>query len=448
VRLRLTALYGTLFLISGAALLAITYVLVRHNTPLVLVRSQTNGHGAHTTVTSSSAQALARLRVPGSLAPQAQQAQAQAAHDRAAELHQLLVQSGIALAFMAVISVALGWAVAGRVLRPLRTISHTTKQISEHNLHQRLGLDGPRDELKDLADTVDGLLERLETAFSAQRRFVANAAHELRTPMTLLRALLEEELTDPGATLVSFRSTGRRLLSIGQDQEQLLEALLTLASSERGLDHTEPLDLAAIADDLLLDSRSDAEQLELRIDANIAPAPASGDPALARRLFANLIDNAVRHNEPRGRIEIETGTSFDGAYLCVTNTGPTVPADDLDRLFEPFQRLGVDRTDHANGHHGLGLSIVRAIATAHDATVTARAQAEGGLVIRVDFPELKSTRHCARGRRTTTARSTSRPARAGDAENARPRNQGLRPRPGSPPRSAIASPPDTPRGRR
>jgi signal transduction histidine kinase len=266
--------------------------------------------------------------------------------------------------------------------------------------------------------------------------------------MTLLRALLEEELTDPNATLLSFRSTGRRLLSIGKDQEQLLEALLTLASSERGLDHTEPLNLAEIADDLLRGSRSDAIQGELRIDANIAPAPASGDPALARRLFANLIDNAVRHNEPGGQIEIETGTSFDGAYLCVTNTGPTIPAEDLDRLFEPFQRFGVDRTDHTNGHHGLGLSIVRAIATAHRATVAARARPEGGLVIRVDFPGAGVTRHYARARRTTTARSTSRPARAGDAENARPRNQGLRPRPGSRPQNAIASPPDTPPGRR
>jgi signal transduction histidine kinase len=376
-------LYGALFLVSGAALLAITYLLVRHNTGLVLVRSHTDGHGAQTTVTSSGPQALAHIHVPKSLAAEAQ---AQAAHDRAAELHQLLVQSGIALALMALISAALGWAVAGRVLRPLRTINHTTKQISEHSLHQRLGLHGPPDELKDLADTVDGLLERLETAFGAQRRFVANAAHELRTPMTLLRALLEEELTDPEATPASFRSTGRRLLSISQEQEQLLEALLTLAASERGLDRTEPLDLAAIADELLVDFGGETEQLELRIDASIAPAPASGDPALARRLFANLIDNAVRHNDPRGRIAIETGTRPGGAYLRVANTGPMIPTDDLERLFEPFQRLGVDRTNHANGHHGLGLSIVRAIATAHRASVAARAQPEGGLAIRVDFP--------------------------------------------------------------
>jgi signal transduction histidine kinase len=193
-----------------------------------------------------------------------------------------------------------------------------------------------------------------------------------------------DEAADPFTTTLKA-TIGRRLLSIGQEQERLLEALLTLAASERGLDHTEPVDLAAIADDLLLGYRHEAERLDLRVDASVAPAPAVGDRALARRLFANLIDNAVRHNDSRGRIAVETGTRAHRAYLRVANTGPTIPADDLDRLFEPFQRLGVDRTDLANGHHGLGLSIVRAIATAHHASVTARAQPEGGLMIQVDF---------------------------------------------------------------
>jgi signal transduction histidine kinase len=286
---------------------------------------------------------------------------------------------------MSLASVALGWLLAGRVLRPLRTITETTQQISEHNLHHRLALDGPRDELRDLANTIDALLERLESAFAAQRHFVANAAHELRTPLTLLRALLEENLTDLAATLESFRAMSRRLLQIGEDQERLLEALLTLASSERGLDHQEPVDLAMIADQLLLAPNPDSERLGLRINTTISPASTAGDPALVERLIANLIDNAIRYNTPGGHVEIATGIDHAHAWLMVTNTGPRIPADQVTRLFEPFQRSGTDRTTRNDGHHGLGLSIVRAVAAAHHASLTAEPGPEGGMAIRVNF---------------------------------------------------------------
>jgi signal transduction histidine kinase len=384
VRLRLTVLYGALFLASGAVLLAITYLLVRNASAVsVVVRK---GRPAKEVTMGAANHLLSHSGFAHQLRPEIRQARAQAFHDHAAELHQLLVQSGIALAIMALVSIALGWLIAGRVLRPLRTMTATAKRISEHNLHERLAITGPRDELRDLADTVDGLLARLEGAFGAQKRFVANAAHELRTPLTLLRALLEETLTDPNATIESFRSTSRRLLQVGEDQERLLEALLTLASSERGLEHREPFDLSALADEVLLPPRQEAAHLGLAIEASISPAPTAGDPALVERLIANLLDNAIRYNRPGGRVEVATGTTAGRAWLSVTNTGPAIPADALERLFDPFQRFTTERTSNDERHHGLGLSIVRAIAAAHDATVTAAPGPQGGLAVRLSFP--------------------------------------------------------------
>jgi signal transduction histidine kinase len=385
IRLRLTLLYGGLFLVSGAVLLAITYLLFRSATDVSLLIKNGKPTGQLTTP-GALGHLLSNPHVVNHLPRAAQRARAQAVHDHAAELHQLLVQSAIALAIMTVASVALGWVVAGRVLRPLRTMTATTRQISERNLHERLALDGPHDELRDLADTVDGLLARLETAFGAQRRFVANAAHELRTPLTLLRALLDETLTDPSATIDSFRATSRRLLALGEEQERLLESLLTLASSERGLDHKEPFDVSVIAETVLLAPHPDAERLDVQIDADIQPAPTAGDGALAERLVGNLIDNAVRHNVSGGRVQVKTGTKAGRAFLSVTNSGPVIPTSEVERLFEPFQRLGPDRIARSDGHHGLGLSIVRAVATAHHATVLIEAQHDGGIAVEVGFP--------------------------------------------------------------
>jgi signal transduction histidine kinase len=374
VRLRLTLLYSALFLVSGAVLLAITYVLFRRAT------------GINFIVPSAG---------PTNLTPHvrelvdAKAADIESSH--ADDLNQLLTQSGIALGIMTVISLALGWLVAGRVLRPLRTMTATTRRISERNLHERLDLPGPRDELKDLADTVDGLLARLETAFGAQQRFVANAAHELRTPLTLWRALLEERLTDPEATIDSFRATSRRLLVLGEEQERLLESLLTLASSERGLDRREPIDLAALAEAALRDPAPDTGPLDLAIETDLEPAPATGNAALAERLVRNLVDNAVAHNVRGGQVRIATGTTAAGdAFLTVANDGPVIPPTEVARLFDPFQRLGTDRTSPNDDHHGLGLSIVRAIADAHGATVSAEARPEGGLSVELRLPPTRT----------------------------------------------------------
>lgn len=372
VRLRLTLLYGALFAVSGVVLLAVTYLLVSHSTGRLVLISHRSGPPV-----SDPDALLAPL--PDAMA----QARAQATRQHAAELHELLVQSGIALAITLVISIVLGWLVAGRVLRPLQTMTAAIRQISARNVHERLAAGGPRDELTDLADTVDGLLGRLETALDAHKRFVANAAHELRTPLTLQHALLEETLTDRAATLSSFQATFERLLLNSEQQERLLESLLTLTRSERGLDRRRPLDLAMVADHVLLTPRPEADRLRVRADT--APALAAGDQTLVERLVTNLVDNATHYNHADGWVEVTTATLAGRAVVSVANTGPVIPAEQVDRLFEPFQRLG-DRTARNDGHHGLGLSIVRAIATAHDATVTARSRAEGGLIVEVAFP--------------------------------------------------------------
>ncbi|MBM7169928.1 HAMP domain-containing protein [Streptomyces sp. G44] len=378
VRVRLTLLYGGLFVVSGAVLLTITYVLVnRSNGMLVFSRGRQDpsGDAGYRFYTGDGTSALLDRFA------EAQRRQAQRQHTL--EMHRLLIESGIALAIMSVIAIGLGWFVAGRVLRPLRTMTSTIQRISAHNVHERLAAEGPADELKDLADTVDGLLGRLEGALDSHKRFVANAAHELRTPLTVEHALLEESLIDRDATVESFRANFERLLVLSEQQARLLESLLTLSSSERGLGHREPLDLAELAGKAVLGCREQAERRGLRMEAATASAGTCGDSALVERLVANLLDNAVGYNVPDGWVEVVTRAEGEHAVVRVTNSGERIPPERVGRLFEPFQRL--DRTA-GDGHHGLGLSIVRSIAASHDATVDAHARPEGGLVVEVAFP--------------------------------------------------------------
>ena len=372
VRLRLTLLYGSLFLVSGAGLLGITYVLVDHQ---ISGPFHTGGPIPQGALHPSTAAGVVHGQGGDSL---------QAQH--AADLHQFLVQSGVALAIMAVVSIVLGWVVAGRALRPLRTVTATTRQISEHNLHERLGLQGPSDEVKDLGDTIDGLLTRLEGAFDAQRRFVANASHELRTPLTLGRAMLQVALADPALTLDSLRTTCEEVLDAGKEQEQLIEALLTLARSQRGLDHREPFDLAVIVNEVLQSHKEDATAHGVSVQATLKAAPASGDARLVERLVSNLVENAINHNDPNGRANVMVDSTLGRATLKVTNTGPHIPADQIERLLQPFQRLDTERRTGHDGL-GLGLSIVAAIASSHGATLRACPATDGGLDIEVSFPE-------------------------------------------------------------
>jgi signal transduction histidine kinase len=300
------------------------------------------------------------------------------------DLHALADQSAIALAVMAAMAFALGWLVAGRVLRPLRTITATARRISATSLHERLALPGPDDEFKELADTLDGLLARLEASFTAQRTFVANASHELRTPLTLDRTLLQVALRSPNATLEQWRATGQELLASGQQQERILEALLTLATSQAGTSRHRPVDLSEVTTARLRAARAQIQRQRLHLQASLSPAPLCGDPDLIDRLTANLLDNAIQHNTPDGTIDITTGASNGHAVLTVANTGPLISPAQVNRLFQPFHRL-TGRTGNGNGH-GLGLSIVAAIATTHRADVAAHARPDGGLHIQISFP--------------------------------------------------------------
>ncbi len=368
VRMRLTLMYGALFTTSGAALLAITFLLVQRNSIFKVM-----------VPCFGTSQEECRRKYPGLPADRIDPMRALAAQRHALE-RGFAVQAGIALAIMLVVSLALGWIVAGRVLRPLRTMTTAVQRISARNVHERLAFTGPRDELKDLADTVDGLLGRLDAALDAQKRFVANAAHELRTPLTLERALLEETLTDRRPTMEAFRATFERVLAISDQQGRLLESLLTLATGERGLDGRVPVDLAALTEQVLAASPADGP----RLDPRIAPAATSGDPALVERLVANLVDNAMRYNVPGGTVEVTTGLRDGHAMVSVSNTGPVIPPEQVARLLEPFQRL--DRSARGDGHHGLGLSIAHAIALAHGGTLSALPRPGGGLVVQAAFP--------------------------------------------------------------
>jgi signal transduction histidine kinase len=308
------------------------------------------------------------------------------ARQRSLDLHHLVIESSIALAIMALLAAALGWLVAGRVLRPLRTMTTTTQEISEANLDRRLAMSGPPDELRRLSDTIDELLERLERAFEAQRRFVANASHELRTPLTTSRALLEMAITDPHATTATYREICEQALEEGEHQEQLIDALLTLAQSQRGLERREPVDLTVVTATVLAAAQPSAEELGVRIEAALAEDLwLSGDPRLIERLVANLVDNAVRHNVQDGRVAVRIARERGATVLSVENTGPAIPADEVARLLQPFQRLEPDRVASRRSGLGLGLSIVAAIADAHHAALTVAAGGDGGLAVSVRF---------------------------------------------------------------
>jgi signal transduction histidine kinase len=399
IRLRLTLLYGGLFVVSGAALLAITYVLVRHATDGVLVGTRGNTtfviSGTRKSQTapprSPTVHSVRKGGAPAKLTPK--QAAAQLRRERAlakgqhdAEMRQLLEQSGVALGIMTALSIMLGWLVAGRVLRPLRTITNAAREISASDLHRRLALAGPDDELTRLGNTFDGLLERLEASFAAQRQFAANASHELRTPLTFERTLLEVALADPNASAVTLRRTCERLLANSEHQEGLIEALLTLSRSQRGLDQRERFDLAAVSENVTAAMRERAERRGIDLASRLDQAETSGDARLAERLISNLVDNGIRHNHQRGRVDVRTTTKADRSVVSVTNSGPIVPADEVELLFQPFHRVGTNGTDHSEGI-GLGLSIVKAVAAAHDATLTVEPRPGGGLQIEVAFPQ-------------------------------------------------------------
>ncbi len=300
-------------------------------------------------------------------------------------LDRLVVQSAWALGLMALGSVGLGWVMAGRVLRPLQHITGAARRLSEENLHERIALEGPDDELKELAGTFDSMLARLDAAFDAQRRFAANAAHELRTPMAIVRTEVDVALADPDASVDELRAMGAEVLRAIDRTRGLLDGLLVLARSDRGIELRHPVDLAEVAAGAAGQVAGDAEAGGRTVSLDVARAPVRGDPSLLQRLGDNLLDNAVRHNEPGGWATVRTGQTSGRSRLVVANGGPVVDPAEVEALFEPFRRGTAERTGSVAGA-GLGLSIVRSVATAHGGTATATARPEGGLEVMVGLP--------------------------------------------------------------
>jgi signal transduction histidine kinase len=356
VRLRLTLLYAGVVFLAGAALLTVSYVLVRNN-----IATDPVGDG-------SPADELRRA------------VQREVAQDA---LDHLRVKYAIALIAMTALSVLLGWVVAGRALSGLQKITAAARSVSQDNLDERIALEGPRDELKELADTFDAMLERLSAAFASQRRFVANASHELRTPLSVMRTELEVTLADPDATNEELRAMAQTVHEAMDRTERLVQALLTLARSEGAVSRRDAVDLAAAARMALDHTAREAHSARLDVAADLHAAPVRGDRRLIERLVANLVENAVGHNRPGGRVSVSTSTRNGHSVVEVVNDGDALDPSTLPRLLEPFQRL--DRGARSDGA-GLGLSIVRSVAQAHGGSVALAACPGGGLRATVTLP--------------------------------------------------------------
>ncbi len=371
VRLRLTVLYSGLFLASGVVLLVATYLIFRRNSGVDLIVAPRNPGGIH------------GLSQSPEVAHRVQQLYGILVARHSHGLHEGLLQSAIALAVMTVVSIALGWLVAGRVLRPLRTITAATRQISEHNLNERLALAGPRDELRDLADTVDGLLGRLEAHVVEQQRFAANASHELRTPLSITQTLLEVARDDPSSDTGELLG---RLHEVNTRAIDLTEALLLLSRAGQPSFTPEPVDLSLIAEEATETLLPFAEQRGVQIETIGERALATGSHALLLQLATNLVQNAIVHNLPEhGTVSVTTHAHGEHVSFTVENSGEQLTAERVATLIEPFQRdTGRIRTDHAGV--GLGLAIVKRITEAHNGTLTLAPRAGGGLTVTAQLP--------------------------------------------------------------
>jgi signal transduction histidine kinase len=381
VRARLTLLYTGLFAVCGGIVVAVSYTLVAR------LRAQGQGNGQQPSAgdlsrfaarcRSEELSAHPDARVLAKCAAYFQQQGAQGQRDFT--LSHLLQYSLITVAVVIALAAVLGWIFSGRALRPVHQITTAARAASEHNLSARVAPTGPRDELRELAETFDEMLGRLQAAFEGQQRFIANASHELRTPLAVMRATVDVVLGNPDATPGDLRGMAADIRAAVDHAEHLIGALLLLARNERGLTVREETDLATAAEDVL----DTAGLGGRRVHARLEPAVISGDPVLAERLIANLVDNAVRYNHADGDIWISTRTMAGSSQLTVASTGPVISPDDIEHIFKPFQRLG-DRTSHDG--YGLGLAIVASIAVIHGGTATARPRDDGGLTVTVTIP--------------------------------------------------------------
>lgn len=383
IRIRLTLLYGGMFLIAGILLLSIIYLLAAQavrtgNEPLYKIVDFTDLKVSSSTcpVVDNGNLSLSDFNAAISDCMD---------HQRKVALDNLLSRSLLALLGLAVIAFAFGYAMAGRVLSPLGRITRTARAVAGSDLSRRIELDGPDDELKELADTFDDMLERLQRAFTAQQRFVGNASHELRTPLAINRTLLEVHLSDPNAP-VELQQLGKTLLATNERSEQLVEGLLLLARSDNQIVERKPVDLAEVAGQAIDQVHAEADTKGVELRGTREAAVVQGNGVLLERIALNLVQNAVGYNvAEQGWVEVATAVENGQAVLVVTNTGPVVPAYEVDNLFEPFRRLRTERTGSDKGV-GLGLSIARSVARAHGGHIYAQPREGGGLVMRVTLP--------------------------------------------------------------
>ncbi|MFJ4714135.1 sensor histidine kinase [Streptomyces sp. NPDC088785] len=382
IRIRLTLLYGGMFLIAGILLLSIIYLLaaqalnVGSELPFKIVDNGSTVNIVSNVCSFPSNPSDSQLNDALNACVNQQRQHA---------LDVLLSRSLMALLGLAIIAFAFGYAMAGRVLSPLGRITRTARRVAGTDLTRRIELDGPDDELKELADTFDEMLDRLERAFTAQQRFVGNASHELRTPLAINRTLLEVHLSDPGAP-VELQQLGKTLLATNERSEQLVEGLLLLARSDNQIVERKPVNLAEVASQALDQARSEADDKGVEIRGERKEAVVQGNGVLLERIALNLVQNAIRYNVPEdGWVEVDTEAQHGQAVLLVANTGPVVPAYEIDNLFEPFRRLRTERTGSDKGV-GLGLSIARSVARAHGGRIVAEPREGGGLVMRVTLP--------------------------------------------------------------
>jgi signal transduction histidine kinase len=414
IRLRLTAWYATIFMAMGIVLLAVSYAVVRHEFRNEAGKVHVALEEFTPTTTGSQPRTL-RVRIqpgiPGETAPTVRRltaaeraayrearatyaVQAREANDRA--LRHVLLAFGGALLLVTFASVAAGWMVAGRALRPISRITATARSISDRTLDARIALEGPRDELRELADTFDSMLGRLEAAFESQRRFVANASHELRTPLAIVRTELDVTLDDPEASSEELRTMALVVRDANERMERLIAALLALASSEAGLGHIRAADLADAVAPALEREPAFAPGGALQLEATLDPAPVLGDPVLLERMAANLVENAARYNAVVGWVRVRTGVQRGEAFLHVSNPGVRIDPGEVEGLLEPFRRLESSRS-RVTGGYGLGLAVVRAVAAAHGGRVAVLARREGGLEVTVTLPPADADgRHRAR----------------------------------------------------
>jgi signal transduction histidine kinase len=390
IRARLTLVYGGLFLLAGVVLLGVTYVLVQQRLPQPVGFKVLNPTPATDVLAGSPALRTADGGVIAA-GDVPQFIEQQAADLRRDALQSLLTQGAIALVLVSAAAVALGWLIAGRALHPLQRITETARRIAgapaaDRGLHERIALGGPRDELRELADTFDTMLARLDHAFDGQRRFVANASHELRTPLTLNRALIEVAVHRRSAS-PDVRQLGETLLDVNARHERLISGLLLLARSESEITERAPVDLSDVAEHVVALGAGEAREAGVEVVVQAEQAATTGDPVLLERLVQNLVENGIRHNTtPGGWVRVATRELPGGSVeVVVANTGPAVPAYDIPGIFEPFRRLRDERQAGARGA-GLGLSIVRSVARAHGGDTRALPRTGGGLTVTVTLP--------------------------------------------------------------